>query len=147
VNKKLIRRALRWLRFLRAGRGRQQQQMTVENGLGDVDKFLPAVARVIAQHGEGLPFVDPVALHENALGALGLRAAPEGALQVVVFREAAQRDVERALQLLGRAVHDVGEDAALSGFVDERRVVALQHRDHRALRLADDALDQLQRVR
>ena len=102
---------------------------------------------VVAQHLERLALVDLVALHEDALGALGLGAAPEGALQVVVLRETAERDVERALQLLGRAVDDVGEDAALGGLVDERGVMALEHRDHRAVGLADDPLDQLQRVR
>jgi hypothetical protein len=93
--------------------------VAVEHGLCDVDELLPAVARVVAQHLEGLPLVDLVALHEDALGALGLRAAAERALQVVVLGEAPEGDVERALQLLRGAVDDVGEDAALGGLVDE----------------------------
>jgi len=84
-----------------ASRARRQQQVPVEHRLGDVDELLTAVARMIAQHREGLPLVDLVALHEDPLGALGLCAPAEGALQIVVFREAAERDVERALQLVG----------------------------------------------
>ena len=128
-------------------RVRRQQKMAVEHCLGDVHELLPAVARVVAQHREGLALVDLVALHQDPLGALGLRAPAEGALQVVILGEAAERDVERALQLLGRAVDDVGEHASLGGLVDEVGVVSLEHRDHGALRLANDPLDQFQRVR
>ena len=64
----------------------------------------------------------------------------------MILGEAAERDVERALQLLGRAVDDVREHASLGGLVDEVGVVSLEDRDHGALRLANDPLDQFQRV-
>jgi DNA-binding NarL/FixJ family response regulator len=59
---------------------------------------------------------------------------------------AAQRDVDRALQLLGATVDDVGEHAALGRLVHVGGVLGRQQRDHRAGRLADDLRDQLQRV-
>jgi hypothetical protein len=43
-----------------------------------------------------------VTLHEDALGAFRPGPPAERALQVVVLGEAAQSDVERALQLLGQ---------------------------------------------
>ena len=102
--------------------------MTVEHRLGDMDELLPAMTRMVAQHGECLPLVDLVALHQDPLGALGLCTAPESALQVVIFGEAAERDVESALKLLGGAVDDVGEHASLGSLVHERGVVALRPR-------------------
>jgi hypothetical protein len=57
-----------------------------------------------------------------------------------------QRDVDRALQLLGRAFDDVGEHAAPGGLMDVRRVVGVEQRDHRARRLPHDLADQLKRV-
>ena len=120
--------------------------MALEHGAGDVDQLATRAARLVAQHLERALLVDLVALHQDALGALRLRPAAERALQVVVLGEPVQRDVERALQLLRRAVHDVGEHAALRRLVDERSVAALEHRDHGTVRLLDDALDQLEGV-
>jgi hypothetical protein len=45
----------------------------------------------------------------RALGTLGQRAAPEGTLELVVFGEAAQHDVDRALPVLDVGVADVSE--------------------------------------
>ena len=87
-----------------------------------------------------------VAGHQDALGLLDRGAAPEGALEVVVLGEALQRDVDRALQLLGSAVDDVGEDAALGRLADVRGVVGVEERDHRAGRFADDLADQIERM-
>ena len=62
-----------------------------------------AVARLLAQHLEGARLVDRVAFHQDALGALGERAAPEGAFEVVVLGEPAQHDVDRALPVVASA--------------------------------------------
>ena len=60
--------------------------------------------------------------------------------------EAAQGDVDRALQLLWPAVDDVGEDAARRRLVHPGAVVGVEQRDHRAERLGHDLRDLLQRV-
>jgi hypothetical protein len=54
-----------------------------------------------------------MASHQNAFRLLDHGPAPERSLQIVVLGEALQRDVDRALQLFGAGVDDVGEDAAL----------------------------------
>ena len=71
---------------------------------------------------------------------------PKAPSQVVILVEATERDLERALQLLGVAVDQIGEDAAPRRLIDERRVLAREQGDHRAARLAHDALDQLERM-
>ncbi len=53
----------------------------------------------------------------------------------------AKGDIERALELLGVAVHDVGEHTAFGCLVDEGGVAVLEDRDHRARRLANDPAD------
>ena len=73
--------------------------MAFDDRLCDVDELAPVVLRVRSEHLERALFVDGVALHQDALRALRHGAPPEGALQVVVLGEAAERDVERALQL------------------------------------------------
>jgi hypothetical protein len=101
---------------------------------------------VLAQHREGGGLVDAVTLHQDALGALGQRPAPERRFEVVVLGEAAKDDVDRALPVLGVGVADVGEDAALRRLPDELGIARVQKHDHRAGRLAHDLVDQLQRV-
>jgi hypothetical protein len=91
----------------------------VADCLGDADQFRIGAAGVVSEHFEGGMLVDSVALHKDALGALGDRAAGECAFQAVVFGEAAKGDPEGALELFGLAVDDVGEDADLGGLVDE----------------------------
>ena len=95
---------------------------------------------------EGGVGADRVPRHEDALRLLDHRTAPEGTLQALVLGEALQRDVDRALQLVGAAVDDVREDAALGGLVDVGGIVRVEDRDHRAGGLAHDLRDQLQRV-
>ncbi|HMC93599.1 MAG TPA: hypothetical protein VKO16_02390, partial [Polyangia bacterium] len=51
--------------------------------------------------------------HQDALGALDQRAAPERALQVVKLSEAAQDDVDRALPVIDVGIVDVGKTPPL----------------------------------
>lgn len=120
--------------------------MTVDHSAGDIDELLAIATRVVPQHGERLPLVHLVALHEDALRAFGLRATSEGALEIVELGESPEGDVERTLQLLGRAVHDVREHPALGGLLEEFCIVTVEYRYHGALGLPDNALDQLQRM-
>ena len=78
--------------------------------------------------------------------ACSIVARRPNALQAVVFGKALQGDVDRALQLLGGGVDDVGEDAALGRLADVRRVTCRQQGDHGAGGLANDLLDQLERM-
>ena len=90
--------------------------------------------------------IDSVPSHEDPLCLLDRRAAPKGALQAVVLRESLQRDVDRARELLRRAVDDVREDAALRRLVYVGGVIRSEQRDHRARRLVHDRRDQIERV-
>ena len=56
---------------------RRQEKMPVQDCLGDVHELVPAVARVVTQHRKCLALVDLVALHQDPLGALGLRPPPK----------------------------------------------------------------------
>jgi hypothetical protein len=87
-----------------------------------------------------------VAFHEDALRAFDLSSAAERAFEVVVLREAAQDDVDRALPVLDIVVTDVREHAALGGFFDESGIGLVQQRDDRAGGLADDLVDQVERM-
>ena len=75
--------------------------MAVDDRRGHVCELLAVVLRVIAEQLERLVGVDRVAGHQYPLGLLDQRPAPEGPLQALVLGEALQRDVDRALQLLG----------------------------------------------
>jgi len=92
--------------------------MALDDGGGDVGEFVSGVLGVVAEHRECLVGVDRVLVHQDALCLFDHGAASEGSLQAVVFGEALQRDVDRALQLFGGGVDDVGEDAAFGGFAD-----------------------------
>ena len=70
----------------------------------------------------------------------------EGALNLLEFREASQRDLDRALQLFGPGIHDVGVHASFCCLVDPVCVVAAQQRDNGAEGAADDLCDQVQSV-
>ncbi len=98
---------------------------------------------LMARHAIG---ADRVTGHQDALRLLDHGPATERSLQVVVLPEALQGDVESALQLLGRGVHDVGEDAPPRRLAHVGRVLHGQQGDHRAGGLADDLGDQLERV-
>ena len=73
-------------------------------------------------------------------------AAVEGPLQALELGEAAQGDVDRALQLFRPAVDDVGEDTARCGLVHPVAVVGIEQGDHGTERLGDDLRDLLERV-
>jgi len=118
----------------------------VDDGGGEIDQFAVGDTRLLAQHREGAFLVDGVAFHEDALRAFGQRAAPERALEVVIFGEAAQHDIDRALPVLDVVVTDVGEHAPLGRFLDERGIWRVQQHDHGAGGLTHDLVDQSQRV-
>ena len=91
------------------------------DGFGDVDEFASVALRMVAEELEGF-------------------------FEVVVLGKAAQGDVDRRLELVLVGLDDVGEDAALGGFVDEVLVSCVEDEDDRAGGVADDLLDQLERV-
>ena len=101
---------------------------------------------MVAQHPESLVGVDRVAGHQDSLRLLDHRAAAERSLQVVVLGEPLQGDVDRALQLLGGRVDEIGEDAAFRRLPDICRILGGEQRDHGAAGLLDDLLDQLERM-
>jgi hypothetical protein len=101
---------------------------------------------VVAQHPERLVGIDCVAGHQDSFRLLDHRPAPERSLQAVVLGETLQGDVDRALQLLGGGVDDVGEDAPLGSLVDVGRVLRREQRNYRAEGLADDLGDQIESV-
>ena len=74
------------------------QQVAVDDRLCDTNDLQAMGAGEATEHRECPALVDLAALHENGLGALGQRAAAEGALQVMVRGEAAEREVQRAPQ-------------------------------------------------
>jgi len=87
--------------------------VALDDRLGDVHELAAVVLRMVAEHFERVLLVDRVARHQDALRLLDQRPPPERSLQVVVLGEALEGDIDRALQLLGIGVDDVGEDAAL----------------------------------
>jgi hypothetical protein len=71
---------------------------------------------VLTQQVEGLLLIDRVTLHQDPFGPLGDGSPPERTLKRVVFGEALEREVHRALHLLEiTRVRDGGEDAARRG--------------------------------
>jgi hypothetical protein len=97
----------------RCGR-RYEQEVAFDDGGGDVGELAAVVLGVVAQHFEGAVGIGRMAGHQDALCLLDQRATAERALQAVVLGEPLQGDVDRALQLFGAGVDDVGEDAALA---------------------------------
>jgi hypothetical protein len=71
--------------------------MPIDDRGGHVYKLSVRRSRVLTQHPEGSRLVDRVALHQDSFRPLGDRPAPERAFEIVVFGEAAQDDVDRAL--------------------------------------------------
>jgi hypothetical protein len=63
-----------------------------------------------------------------------------------VLQKAAQGDLDRALDLVGTGVDDVGEDSAARRLLDPGCVIARDQRDHGAERLPHDLGDQIVRV-
>jgi hypothetical protein len=124
----------------------REQAVAVVDGGGKVDQLAVVGVRLLAQHLERAGFVDAVAFHEDALGSLDQRAAPERGFAVVVFGEAAQDDVDRALPVLDVGVADVGEHAALGRLFDEFGIAGVQEHDDRAGGFAHDRVVQIERV-
>jgi hypothetical protein len=123
-----------------------EEAVAVDDGGGEVDEFAVGGAGVVAEHLEGGGFADVVAFHEDAFGSLCGGAAPERPFEVVVFREAAQDDVDRALPVLDVGVVDVGEHAAFGSFLNELGVAGVQQHDDGAGGFVDDFVDQVQGV-
>ena len=90
-----------------------QEAMAVDDRRGEVDELAVIDTGLLAQHLECARLVDAVALHEDPLGSLGQRAAPECALEILILGEAPEHDVDRALPILDVGVADVREYAAL----------------------------------
>jgi hypothetical protein len=120
--------------------------MALDDRGGDIAELAAVVLRVVAQHLEGAVGGRRLAGHQDAFGLFDQRAAAECSLQALVLGEALQGDVDRALQLVGGAVDDVGEDAPLGCLVDVGRVAEMKDRDDRTGGFADDLGDQLERV-
>src|SRR5689334_12301901 len=118
--------------------------MTLDHHLGDVDQLPAAVLRMVAKQLEGSLGVDRVMTHQDPLGLLDLRAPPESSLEILILGETLERDVDRALQLIGTAVDDVRKHASLGSLMDIRRVVRMQERNHRTRGLSNDLPDQLE---
>ena len=107
----------------------------------------------LAQQLERLALVDAVALHEDALRALDRPAPLERALelrdllgQARRLRVAAQRELDRALDLVEEAQPREGVDAALGGARDEAGLVAADERDDRPARVLAHLVDEVERV-
>ena len=84
---------------LRLGLGRGwglfgEQAVAVDDCGGEVEEFAVVDSRVIAEEFVGVLLVDAVAFHEDAFGAFDQRASSECALEIVVFGEASQHDVD-----------------------------------------------------
>src|SRR5204863_1195926 len=73
---------------------REQEEVTLDDGICDVDELAPVVLRVVAEHLECVVGVDRMARHEDALRLLDCRPSAEGALEALVLAEALQRDVD-----------------------------------------------------
>src|SRR3954469_3183523 len=71
----------------------REQAVTVDDGRREVDEVAVVDARPLAQQLERAGFVDGVALHEDALRALGHGSAAERAFEIVILAEATQDDV------------------------------------------------------
>jgi hypothetical protein len=99
-----------------------------------------------AKHLERPVLVDGVACHQDSLRLFDDRPPTECSLEALVLGEALQRDVDRALQLLGVGIDDVGEDAAPRRLMDVGGISGREQRDHRAGRFVDDLRDQLESV-
>jgi hypothetical protein len=87
--------------------------VAVDDRLGDVDELAAVVLRVVAQHLERAVAGDRVEGHQDPLRLLDLRAASERPSQAVILSEPLEGDVDRALQLFGGGIDDVGKDTPL----------------------------------
>ena len=120
--------------------------MAVDDSGGEVDELAVVNARALTQHLKRGIFVDRMTLHQDPFGPFDQRPPAERSLKFVIFGEATQDDVDRALPVLNVVIGYVGEHAPFGGLPDESWIRAVQERDHRARGFADDLVDQLQRV-
>ena len=88
-----------------------QEEVAVDDCVGDLDDLLVVPPGVGTERFERGLLIDAVALHQDAFGALDHRSPTEGAFQPMVFAEAKQHDLERALQRSVIRVDDVREYA------------------------------------
>ena len=123
-----------------------QQLARLQHGLGDGHEACSRAARLAAQKLERLALVNAVALHDHALGALDDGTSTKGLFEALVVVIAAKHDLELALQLACLGPGELAEDAELGGLGDERRIVPLEHQDHRTDPLVGDLGDELERV-
>jgi hypothetical protein len=77
-----------------------EKTVAVDDRGGEVDEFAVVDARPLAQHLKRGVLVDGVAFHEDALRAFDLGSAAERAFEVLILREAAQDNIDRALPVL-----------------------------------------------
>ena len=84
--------------------------MAFDHGGCDIAEFAAVVLGVVAKSLEGAVGVDRVAGHQDPFCLFDDRSPTEHSLQVLVLGEALERDVDRVLQLVRRALDDVGED-------------------------------------
>ena len=82
--------------------------MAVDDRGGEVEQLAVVDARVLVQHLERARLFDRVAFHQDPLRTLDQRATSERPFEAVVFGEASQDDVDRALPVLDVRVTDVG---------------------------------------
>ena len=120
--------------------------MAVDDSGGEVDELAVVNARARTQHLKRGIFVDRMTLHQDPLGTFDQRSPAERSLKFVIFGEATQDDVDRALPVLNIVIGHVGKHSPFGGFPEEAWIRGVQERDHGARRFADDLVDQLQRV-
>src|SRR5690348_14176301 len=134
----LVDLLLDWVRY--------EQQVAVDDCFSNVDDLAPRLLGMLPEQIESLVTVDGMTGHQDSFCLLDQGTASKCALKAVIFREALQRDVDCALQFLGRSVDDVREDPSPGRLVDVRRITCGEQRDHRAKGFANDLRDQVQRV-
>ena len=86
---------------------RGQEQVALDDRLGNLDELTPGVAGLGAEQLERALLVDAVALHQDALRPLRDGPATERPLQVPELGEALEDDLERALELVRLAVREI----------------------------------------
>jgi hypothetical protein len=118
--------------------------MPSQDRLSHVDDTAIRPPRFVAEEREGCTLAYSVAFHQDSLRPFDERAAAERPLEALILGEAAEHDLDHVLPGRRIVVDDVGKDAEPRRFSDEVVVGNGENRNHRAGRLLDDAVDQLQ---